>query len=260
MFSAAISTFLMYYFWCSADSLFGQFWAIFMNYYTVPFTGTYLFPRLVMFIMYGEETDSVNKKDRESDVAKALKGSAALVLSLPFIGIMFWFMVTSNKLEWSYSSNSYYYPKMAIQTVTIIIVFDALLYVYHYGEHNWKRLRLISGHKTHHVVRNPTIFVGDQVSLLDRYRIYLLEIITIGLHLLIFDKIILSSIYLAKFCCVFWRIMIHSNHELKCDEFFDKIGLVTSKYHHIHHLNADKNLAHYLKIWDVCGSTQQNIN
>jgi sterol desaturase/sphingolipid hydroxylase (fatty acid hydroxylase superfamily) len=50
-------------------------------------------------------------------------------------------------------------------------------------------------------------------------------------------------------------VPIHSDTCFVYDDILDRLGLVTSKTYHVHHLRQAKNLGHVFWIWDYLGGT-----
>lgn len=126
------------------------------------------------------------------------------------------------------------------------MVFDFLMWCIHFCQHYWPWLYHHT-HDQHHLIKSPTIVVALTGYLPDTCLL-----IIVPFHL---TQVIVPC---GNFVTVFafaslslWHLhMIHSEFEHPWDSVLNKLGLVTTHDHHVHHLRPRKNLAHFFTMYD----------
>uniref|UniRef100_A0A7S3UIH3 Fatty acid hydroxylase domain-containing protein n=1 Tax=Oxyrrhis marina TaxID=2969 RepID=A0A7S3UIH3_OXYMA len=125
-------------------------------------------------------------------------------------------------------------------------LFDFLMWCIHFCQHYWPWLYHHT-HDQHHKIKSPTIVVALTGYLPDTCVLIIvplyatLRVIPCGNFVTVF---MFASMAL-------WHLhMIHSEFMHPWDPILQKLGLVTTHDHHVHHLRPRKNLAHFFSIYD----------
>jgi sterol desaturase/sphingolipid hydroxylase (fatty acid hydroxylase superfamily) len=126
------------------------------------------------------------------------------------------------------------------------LVFDALMILIHYAQHNWRWLYRVT-HAVHHGIRSPTILVALTGHLPDTMLLILLPL-HLTLYLVPYGNF--SSVFLFSGLALAHLHVLHAEFTSIWDPYMRKLGLVTTLDHHVHHLKPHRNLAHFFTFLD----------
>lgn len=139
-----------------------------------------------------------------------------------------------------------------VKSACLVVVADLLLYIVHRICHSSATMKSLSGHHEHHQTVSPTAHSAVMGSLLESILIVWLPTI-LAMNLLPF--LTFTDGLLALLFIEVHLVSIHSDVCFVYDDVLDRLGFVTTKTHHVHHLRQTKNLGHVLWIWDYLGGT-----
>jgi sterol desaturase/sphingolipid hydroxylase (fatty acid hydroxylase superfamily) len=139
-----------------------------------------------------------------------------------------------------------------VKSACLVIVTDMLLYIVHRICHSSATLKALSGHHEHHQVVSPTAHSAIMGSLLESILVVWVPTV-LAMNLLPF--LTFTDSILALLFIELHLVSIHSDVCFVYDDMLDRLGFVTTKTHHVHHLKQTKNLGHVFWIWDYLGGT-----
>lgn len=152
------------------------------------------------------------------------------------IGVYFW------KQGWIVLDESKTILMLLLEIVTITLVMDLLMYVFHYLAHTPLIYKIL--HRKHHE--------HTSTNYLSLFVLHPFETLGFGLMMIfvfmLYDFSIFSiSIYL--FINLIWGTIGHLNREF-FPKWTERFFLGTTKFHNQHHLDEQKNFGFYTSIWD----------
>jgi len=126
------------------------------------------------------------------------------------------------------------------------LTFDFLMWCIHFCQHNWAWLYHHT-HDQHHLIKSPTIVVALTGFLPDTM---LLIIVPLHLTMVLVPCGNFVTVFLFASISLWHLHTIHSEFMNPWDPVLEKLGLVTTHDHHVHHLRPRKNLAHFFVMYD----------
>lgn len=152
---------------------------------------------------------------------------------------------------------SYYYWDNGPDPLHLLLMFlvlDSAMYLIHYASHKRFGLRFLRrNHAVHHRIRVPNAVQAMTSNYGDALILIVLPYYA-TVHCLPFIN--LTTALLQTFLFGFLAASAHANVQFPWAKWLDRIGLVTSRYHHVHHLKPGHNLAHIFKLLDSVGGTR----
>jgi sterol desaturase/sphingolipid hydroxylase (fatty acid hydroxylase superfamily) len=187
-------------------------------------------------VQSGRETDSDGKHDGKT---LSVFGTAAVVLGA--LGL----------------PESYYHWGNGPDPLHLFLMFlllDSAMYLIHYASHKRVGIRFLRrSHSVHHRIRVPNAVRAMTSSRWDALTLVVLPYYA-TLHCLPFVN--LTTALLQTFAFGFLAACAHANVQFPWNNLLDGMGLVTSRYHHVHHLKPGHNLAHFFQLLDSIGGTR----
>lgn len=129
-----------------------------------------------------------------------------------------------------------------IETVSIILVMDLLMYVFHFLAHHPFIYKIL--HRKHHE--------HISTNFLSLFVLHPFETLGFGLMMIfvfMFYDFSVFSITIYLFINLIWGTIGHLNREF-FPKWMEQLFLGTTKFHNQHHLNEQRNFGFYTSIWD----------
>ncbi|MBB2151421.1 fatty acid hydroxylase family protein [Pedobacter sp. LMG 31462] len=152
------------------------------------------------------------------------------------IGVRLW------KTGWITLNESKTILTLLIEIVTIILVMDLMMYVFHYLAHHPFIYKIL--HRKHHEHKST--------NFLSLFVLHPLETLGFGLMMIfvfMWYDFSIFSIMIYLLINLIWGTIGHLNREF-FPKWTEQLFLGTTKFHNQHHLNEQRNFGFYTSIWD----------
>lgn len=152
------------------------------------------------------------------------------------IGVSFW------KTGWISLNESKTILTLLIEIVTIILVMDLMMYIFHYLAHHPFIYKIL--HQKHHEHK--------RTNFLSLFVLHPLETLGFGLMMIfvfMWYDFSIFSIMIYLLINLIWGTIGHLNREF-FPKWTEQLFLGTTKFHNQHHLNEQRNFGFYTSIWD----------
>lgn len=152
------------------------------------------------------------------------------------IGVSFW------KTGWISLNESKTILTLLIEIVTIILVMDLMMYIFHYLAHHPFIYKIL--HRKHHEHK--------RTNFLSLFVLHPLETLGFGLMMIfvfMWYDFSIFSIMIYLLINLIWGTIGHLNREF-FPKWTEQLFLGTTKFHNQHHLNEQRNFGFYTSIWD----------
>lgn len=204
-------------------------------------SNTFLYLFSIGFYLFVDKTCSKNKIQMiDHPFLKSDLYVSFLTLSLNIvvmlIGVYLW------KSEWITLNKSKTILTLLIEIVTIILVMDLMMYIFHYMVHHPFIYKIL--HRKHHE--------HTSTNFLSLFVLHPFETLGFGLMMIsvfMLHDFSIFSITIYLFINLIWGTIGHLNREF-FPKWTEKLFLGTTKFHHQHHLNEQRNFGFYTSIWD----------
>ncbi|SKD10062.1 Sterol desaturase/sphingolipid hydroxylase, fatty acid hydroxylase superfamily [Chitinophaga ginsengisegetis] len=204
-------------------------------------SNTFLYLFSIGFYLFVDKTCSKNKIQMiDHPFLKSDLYVSFLTLSLNIvvmlIGVYLW------KSEWITLNESKTILTVLIEIVTIILVMDLMMYIFHYMVHHPFIYKIL--HRKHHE--------HTSTNFLSLFVLHPFETLGFGLMMIsvfMLHDFSIFSITIYLFINLIWGTIGHLNREF-FPKWTEKLFLGTTKFHNQHHLNEQRNFGFYTSIWD----------
>lgn len=204
-------------------------------------SNTFLYFFSIGFYLFIDKTCSKNKIQQtdhpflKSDLYLSFQ---TLILNtvVMLIGVYLW------KSGYIKLNNSKTILTVLIEILTITLVMDLLMYIFHYLAHHPFIYKIL--HHKHHE--------HTSTNFLSLFVLHPSEALGFGLMMIFvftWHNFAVFSIIIYLFINLMWGTIGHLNREF-FPKWAEKLFLGTTKFHNQHHLNEQKNFGFYTSIWD----------
>ncbi|WP_407485570.1 sterol desaturase family protein [Elizabethkingia miricola] len=201
---------------------------------------------LYLFVDKTCRKDKLQKEDHPVTKSDFLLSLLTVICNsfIMLLGVLLW------KSEWITLDNNTPAGIVFLEVAALILLMDFFMYLFHYAAHAPSIYKMLHGKHHEHVSTN----------FLSLFVLHPFETIGFGLMMIVLlmgYTFSLTAIVTYLTINLIWGTIGHLNREFFPIRF-DRLGIGTTRFHNLHHLDERKNFGFYTSIWDRLFGTYKN--